>query len=364
MSETLNENTSNISSPSPEETVSVGVADAAPSDVSGERHTPAVDRREGLLQRAKEKLNSQPASTEEPAASSDSTPSGDKGDQNEATSSDATGEKRSNHSNVSDSIAAPQDWSAEEQEAFKALPNDESRQQVSGFYKRFQGAFTQAMQSNAQAKQALRDRESQFEGLANLLPLFESGSEGVKTAIKQLATNYGVDIWTEKPLPEGEMPQFESVQEAAIWAKDQALQTLKNDAKAAQDTESQRQAKLANDKQISDEFVSAKQSIPDFNNHHESVLHVMSESMARGRMTPEQGYKVATYDGLRQIAQDGIMAKAELAELKKSIEQQKARSTNPSPGNGGSTVTKLPTDASRGESLLARAKRKIAAANG
>lgn len=325
--------------------VAVSAPDTAANVVKGD---PQVNAINAAFARAQEKL-SPTASGEEPAApEGDSTPDADT-----ATATDpqpAQPETTSPAPPPVSTVTAPGHWDGELQSWFSELPDDTARGRVLEMYKGFQSAFTKGMQG-------LREKERALGNVAQLAERFGADPRGV---LQQLAQEAGVDVWFEQPLPEGEIPQFETAAEMAKWARDEAKRAMLKELhqeRAQRDEQVNEQLAQQN---LQRELEQAASAYPDFLNHRENVVNALVEHPS---LSVEAAYKLATYDGLMKLAQERQALQKQLTSLQAQLKTQKSAAMRPSVGLGnGSAVTTDPGKVPPHELAFQRAQRRIAAA--
>jgi hypothetical protein len=248
-----------------------------------------------------------------------------------------------------DSTAAPQNWPEELRAKFETLPDD-GRAVLLDLHKGMQGAFTKGMQ-------AIRQQEAE---LGEMLQLREQFQVDPRSVLAQLAKSAGVEVFFERPLPEGEVPQFESAADMAKWAAEQATKRLA--AETAKQEEA-RQAEMRTTQAregFKSELTAAAAKYPDFANHREGIMAVLSATPA---LSVDAAYRLATYEGLRKLAVEGQAAKKELLALKKQTETQKANATRPGPTGTGDANANINTPTDPFERAYQRGAAKIAARN-
>jgi len=237
-------------------------------------------------------------------------------------------------------------WSPEVQGKFTALP-DEGKTLVMDFYKGMQASFTQGMQ-------ALSDQRKAASELLSLQDQFKADPKGV---LAHLATSAGVEVFFERPLPEGEIPEFETMQDAVRFAKDAAKREILGELqKDKQATEQKFQAERTREQFQQDLQAAAK--YPDFVSHKDVIMQALAANSA---LSAEQADQLATYAGLRQLALEGQSAKTELAKLKKEAETRKAAAGNPgATGTGQAVPPAGAPNADPWDAIYARAEQRIA----
>lgn len=329
-----------------------GTPEESPDEARKSKAERAMERAQArMAAKAAEKTTSNPQPGEQAAGDGESIPNQGEGDPAAQSGQATTGAEGGDKANSPGSIVeAPADWPAQLQEQFTKLPED-ARPMVLGIAKDLQAGFTRAMQSLADERNhygELRDQEQKFKA-------------DPKGFIQSLAQQANVEVFFERPLPEGEVPNFESPKDMALWAKEEAKRELLAE-QAKRESASQAEAdKTARDQEIASEFRTAAADLPDFGDHREGVLNVMAGSMARGRVTVGEAYRLATYDGLYKLAQEGQKAHKELTKLRAEVERNKKTSTTPPKSKTAGELNPEEKHLSPGMRAYQRAQRKIAA---
>lgn len=234
-------------------------------------------------------------------------------------------------SNSGTAHAAPAHWPDNLKGQFDALPKEASSLMME-VYAPMQDAFAQGME-------AIRQREAELGGL---LGLKEQFAQNPRAVLEQLARDAQVEVFFERPLPEGEVPQFESAADMAKWAADQAAKRLASETSKA---EQERQTQLRTEQarvNFRGEVDAAAAKYPDFGAHQAGVMSALS---ANPGLSVEHAYQLATYAGLRKLAVEGQQAVRELAALKKQQETRGANATRPgAAGTGVANRTPVATD--------------------
>lgn len=264
---------------------------------------------------AKKDESTTPGSEEQAAGEAGASTPGEPGDDaTKKTGEDTTG---SGETTPESTVAAPDDWPKEQAEKFAALPSDEARSIVLGFHKEMQGAFTNAMQTLAQERADNRE-------LFDMQARFQNDPKAVLTELAQQA---GIEeIFFEKPLPEGEVPEFENQADMIRYAVNKAKEELRGETAKAQSESEQKAAAEAATRQLTEEMEQATKDHTDFADHRPKVIEHLT---ANPQLSVEDAYRLATYDAIVQMATDGNTSKAELEKVTKELEAIKANSGTP-----------------------------------
>lgn len=338
-----------------------GGGPAGPSPTLAERKAATKGAAERAFERAQARKagasstaqpNSPPTSEEQAAGDGESTPSEGAGDPEAQSGQAATsGDGGSESDGPASTAEAPQNWPAEYRERYSQLP-DEARGMVLGMYKDFQAGFTQAMQNVASEREQHRE-------LVEIDRRFQSNP---KETIQDLAQRAGLDVWFERPAPEGEVPNFENPADMAKWARDEAARSLRAEQQAEAARAAERESETARQARWQAGFRTAFQEHPDFGDHRSAVVDLMSGVFEAGEITPSQAYKLATYDGLVKLAQEGRQAQQALAKAQAEVKKLKAKATTPpAPSSASGNLAPDAQHLSKAQRALQRAQRRLAA---
>jgi len=221
-------------------------------------------------------------------------------------------------------VSAPEDWPKEIQERFGALPNDDARQQVVDLYKPMHQAFTQITSERAQER---KDNAELFQ----LQERFNSGAEGAKTVIQEIAEQAGIkEVYFEKPLPAGEIPDFENPADLVNFAVKQATENLRKENADRQTDEDRATSEKEAHETLKKELTQAATDHEDFADRRNQVVELLTETPG---LTVEQAYRLSVWDGLVEMGQQAETLKTDLATANSEIDKLKAGITTPLPGN-------------------------------
>lgn len=237
-------------------------------------------------------------------------------------------------------LEAPADWSDKHKEVFKSLPNDAARQSVLDMYKDMQRGYVDATTTLARDRKGREelDRVVQTHGVDaaevnRVLSLSASFAQDPKQVLKQLASQAGVEVYFEKPLAEGEIPDFKDAKEMAEYIRQQTLDAVRKEQALAQENATKeqklREARTALETEVKD---AKKKYAADWDTHQAAVF----ERLARTPdLSVEDAYALATLPAVRQLAGEAGAAKQELAALKAKMEAERKNATKPINGVGG-----------------------------
>lgn len=327
---------------------------AAPAAAPPADTKPKVTGAQAAYRRAQARKNAPPSTTAEQApagnlaggASTPATPA--EAGTAAPPEKPATGAAQGDKPAAGSIVTAPQDWPQPLRERFEKLPDQEARGMVLDIQKDLQRGFTLAMNELAQERTAHKD----------LFTLHEKFPSDPKTVINELAKRANLEIFFERPLPEGEVPEFKTPAEMAKWVTEQATRTFRQEqqtAEQARETKAREERAVAT---LREEFTAAAKDIPDFDQHRHAVVEALAKAPG---LSVQQAYRVATYDQVVALAKEGQTAKSELAALKAQNELDRKKATQPPMGLNGAQSAADDKHLSPGQRAAKRAQQKIAA---
>ncbi|PKM43246.1 MAG: hypothetical protein CVV05_15480 [Gammaproteobacteria bacterium HGW-Gammaproteobacteria-1] len=236
--------------------------------------------------------------------------------------------------------AAPENWPKDRREAYAALPDDTSRALVMAFYKDIQAGFTKATQQVAEiVKQndelfgALKEHGADVPRVKQLLNIGKMFEADPRNVITELAKEKGIEVFFERPLPEGEMPEFKDTAEMAEWMRNQAKSEAERTLKAASDAEEKRQAEREQEtarnsakEALQKELDEAGKEHADFGEHKAAVFDTLARAPG---LSVKEAYHLVRLPALLKLAEEGTQAKAELTKLKAQQERAAKDTTRP-----------------------------------
>ena len=280
------------------------------------------------------------SSPSEQAATGDSTPSGTKdtpgsgeGDGTSgqpATAGDSTPESEQ-------SLTPPDNWPEDRRKEFSTLP-DNGKALLMSIHKDMERGLKQSFDKLATDRKAIEANygleETQLKDLAQRYQTFQNDPVAI---ISQLAEEAGVEVFFNQQTEE--IPEFDSQADLVRWLQDQsrreARQAAANEAKSLKEKHHQENVK----RQMEQEFAEAYKSHPDLPDHKDAVIKYIS-----GYNLPvEMAYRLATYEGLTGLAQNGNSLKSELDKTKAELEKLQKLATMP-PGRADGRSQKQHTN--------------------
>lgn len=259
----------------------------------------------------------------------------------------------------------PDDWSEQDRAAFETLPGDEARKLVLSQYQRMQGAFTQAMQHVADLRavgEAMTRLGATREEILDVLETARAFGADPKGTLAKLAESKRIPVWFDRPGPEDEPPEdaLRDPKAFAKWVSERAAAAARQEREQAmREAETAREADAVR-AALREQFVTLAREHPDFPQHRERVVEAMAAN--QGRKTPEDAYRLATYEALAKLAREGEATKKELAAARAELEKLQAGRTRPPPGASTGKVDPREAAMDPIERAFRRAERKLAAA--
>ena len=252
-----------------------------------------------------------------------------------------------------DSAKAPDNWPAERQAKFNTLPPD-ARSTVLDFHKDMAAGLTHAMTQLAEEKSRRQD-------VFALDEQFQTGAEGAKAVIAELAKRANLEIFFERPAPEDEVPEdtLKDPKKYAQYIEDRAVKRARKEL--ATETQQRDQTTRATQarESLTRELGEAAKAHADFDTHKPAVVSLLQKAPA---LSVEEAYRLATYDALVTLVNGGETAKRELAGLKAEAERlKKAATLLPAGAGAGSAAPGADKFLSPGARAFSKAEAKRAA---
>ena len=250
-----------------------------------------------------------------------------------------------------DSTVTPQDWPTEDRETFEKIPED-GKKLVLSMHKRMHAGFTYAMTQLAEEKDKHQD-------LVTLDTQFQADP---KSVIGELAKRAKLEIFFERPLPEGEIPD-EVLKDPKKYAEYIAAEALKGAQRLFDDQTSKRDKETRTTQareQLGREFKDAAAAHADFESHRPAIVKALQRSPS---LSVEEAYRLTTYDALGKLVGEGEKAKRELGKLVADAERAKKEATRLTAGDGAGASANNAADKlkSTGARAYERAAKKLAA---
>lgn len=265
-------------------------------------------------------------------------------------------------------VAAPDDWPEDYKARFAALPTDDARNMLLDTYKGMQRAFTE---STAEVAQIRKDHKDLIETVekhgvdaaeaARVLNLSATFAENPRKVLQQLAAQAGVEVFFERPLAQGEVPEFKDSAEMAEWVRQDALAQLRRESEAEK-------AKLAEERERENHRNALRDELAKVRETYGERFTAAQPAVMERLLKPvsiEDAFHLVNLPSLRQQAEEGARAKADLAAARAELEALRKRATVPPAGVNGQGHHKVDDSRmSTAERAVSRATaRKAAAAN-
>ena len=221
------------------------------------------------------------------------------------------------------SLTPPDNWPEDRRKEFSTLP-DTGKSLLMSIYKDMERGLKQSFDKLATDRKAIEANygldETQLKDLADRYQTFQTDPVAI---ISQLAEEAGIDVFFNKETDE--IPEFDSQADLVRWLQDQsrreARQAAASEAKSLKEKHHQENVK----RQMEQEFAEAYKTHPDLPEHKEAVIKYIS-----GYNLPvEMAYRLATYEGLTSLAQNGSSTKAELDKARAELEKLQKLATMP-----------------------------------
>lgn len=266
-------------------------------------------------------------------ASGDSTPPHDEADTlnsgaNDGTSgqSDPTGDSTPaavNEKQQQQSLTPPDNWPEDRRKEFETLP-DTGKSVLMSIYKDMEKGLKQSFDKLANDRKSLSDNYGlEAEQLEDLAGRFKTFQKDPVATISQLAEEAGIEVYFNQQTDE--IPEFDSQADLVKWLQNQsrneARQAAANETKGLRKQHHQEEVK----QRMEQEFATAYQTHPDLPEHKDAVIKYISGF----NLPVEMAYRLATYEGLTQLAQSGNSTKAELDKAKSELEKLQKLATMP-----------------------------------
>lgn len=280
---------------------------------------------------------STPTATATPSTATDNTDTPAHGEHDGTSGSDPADPNASTPTgspNEPQSLTPPDSWPKERKEEFSTLP-DAGKSLLMDIYRDMERGLKQSFDKLATEKKALQNQfgfdTDQIKQLTDRARTFKSDPVSV---INQLAEEAGINVFFENQSEQ--IPEFDSQQDLVKWMLDKtsnsARQVAANEAKALR----QQQQQAAIKQKLDAEFAEAYRAHPDLADHQEAIIKYVSGF----NLPVEMAYRLATYEGLTQLAQNGQTTLAELNKTKAELEKLQKLATMP-PGRADGQSQKV-----------------------
>ena len=318
-----------VSADSPSDSLSSAIESAmeraiesenTPTDDNGKHHT--ID-------------DSDPSSGQATSSTGDSTLKADGSDtvnngdnaadsEKSGSTSDSGHEKETDDSTLKNlPLTPPDSWPEDRRKEFKTLP-DTGKTLLMSIYRDMEKGLKQSFDKLATERKTLSDNfgldADQLKDLAGRYKTFQNDPV---TTISQLAEEAGIDVFFRQE--NEEIPEFDSQADLVRWLQDrsrkEARQAAADEGKSIRDQRQKEDVK----NRMQQEFTEAYQAHPDLPDHKEAVIKYISGF----NLPVEMAYRLATYEGLAKLAQNGQGTKAELDKSRSELEKLQKLATMP-----------------------------------
>ena len=304
----------------------------------------AMDRAEQSYQQSNDEIHGKrqtedSSSTPEQAATSDSTPPNKEDTPGSGASGGTSGQgdKPTGDSTPEQSLTPPDNWPEDRRKEFTTLP-DTGKSLLMSIYRDMEKGLKQSFEKLANDRKAIEANYGLDETqLKDLVTRYQTYQTDPVATISQLAEEAGIEVFFNQQTDE--IPEFESQADLVRWLQEQsrkeARQAAATEAKSLKDQRQQQEVK----QRMEQEFAEAYKAHPDLPDHKEAVIKYISGF----NLPVEMAYRLATYEGLTSLAQNGNSLKSELDKAKAELEKLQKLATMP-PGRADGRSRKQQTN--------------------
>ena len=299
-------------------------SDAGEHSSLGDRITAAFDRATASKELATKTTTEDDIATGQ-AATGDSTNSDSTNPQ--AGKGEASGDS---DSPKNEPMTAPDNWPEDRKNAFNSI-EPKGQALIASFYDDMIKGLNKSQAKLAEAREAMKSNfGAEPEAIQELIETAKTFESDPVTVLAKLADQAGVDIFFSSQ-GEPEIPTFESLEDQTRWLlkeQDRRSNQAKVEADKAQAIE---KARADQEKVLMEQFAEAHRQHPDLSDHRDSVV----EKLTMYQVPVEEAYRLATYDGLKAIADQAAGYKADLEKALAEVDRLKKASTVPPRGGNG-----------------------------
>ena len=273
--------------------------------------------------------DSAPISTEQAAVSdSASTPATDTTDtpatgEHDGTSGQTSGDSTPPGSQEPQSLTPPDSWPKERRAEFENLPT-QGKSLLMDIYKDMERGLKQSFDKLATERKTLQDQfgfeTDELKDLTDRARTFQTDPVAV---ISQLAEEAGIDVFFKESADT--IPSFDSQEDLVKWLRNQSQQEARQAAANEAKSLRQQQQQAAMKQKLDAEFAEAYRNHPDLADHQDAMIKYISGF----NLPVEMAYRLATYEGLTQLAHNGQNTLAELNKTKAELEKLQKLATMP-----------------------------------
>ena len=217
----------------------------------------------------------------------------------------------------------PDNWPEERKGDFSKLP-EQGQRLLLDIYKDMDSGLQQKFQQLATERKRIQDNFGlEPQQIHDLAAKARQYQEDPVALITSLADQAGVKVYFNQP--EQPMPEFESQEEMAKWLLERSNEKATQAVADQFRKDNAQREKAAKSDQLKQEFLQAAQTYPDFADHREPIIQLLSTS----NVTVDQAYRLATWDNLMKMAKEGNSQNKELEKTRNELETLKKQITMP-----------------------------------
>ncbi len=221
------------------------------------------------------------------------------------------------------SLTPPDSWPKERRAEFDSLPA-QGKSLFMAIYKDMERGLKQSFDKLATERKTLQDQfgfdTDQLKQLTDRARTFQQDPVAV---ISQLADEAGIEVFFNKE--NEEIPSFDSQEDLVKWLRSQSQQEARQAAANEAKSLKQQQQQAAMKHKLDAEFAEAYRAHPDLGDHQDAIIKYISGF----NLPVEMAYRLATYEGLTQLAHNGQTTLAELNKTKAELEKLQKLATMP-----------------------------------
>ena len=272
---------------------------------------------------------------------------------NDGTSGSVSAQNDSTLADQQQSLSPPDSWPKDRREAFNALP-ESGKSTLLSIYRDMESGLKTSFNKLADERKALQTQfgfdSDQIKQLTDRARTFKSDPVAV---ISQLAEEAGIDVFFKKE--DEQVPTFDSQEDLVKWLRGQSQREARQAAADEAKSLRQLQQQSAMKQKLDAEFAEAHRAHPDLSDHQEAILKYIGGF----NLPVEMAYRLATYEGLTQLAQNGQTTLAELNKAKAELEKLQKLATMPPGRADGRSLKEKANGLDPYESAMRRAEQLL-----
>lgn len=248
-----------------------------------------------------------------------------------------------------ESAKAPENWTAERQAKFNALPPD-ARAVVQDFHKEMSAGVTHVLTQ-------LSEERSRHQGLFQLDEKFQTGLDGAKEVIAELAKRVNLPVFFEAPAADGKIPDDVLADPAKLsqYIEDRAVARAEKGRQAENEKTAKESRVRTAQENLTREFQDTAKAHPDFATHKPAVNQLLQKAPA---LSVEEAYRLVTYDGMVKLVNEAQATKQKLTTADAELAALKKKATQLPAGGGSGNASGEDKFLSPGERAFHRAATK------